>query len=776
MNNRSDGSPSALPRRLAKALILWEERISEDCRGPVNASLLRLFAAHFRTIPTTEENAISLTDLDERLKRFVGEHGALVNWYGALLPIDIGIEWSGGEPHIDPDCVLDWERLCEEFDSDALLTFDLARRYEGIGIAKTDLSHWSTIARVTDRDLEALYAEGLSDLHIHVAGTRLPQLAWQELLAEEVGAEVYRFIASKYEAADRSLNDDIAKARAAWEGLRAHAGLAKFDRSLLRPTSSRWWRSWPSVREDERWMLLKAWTTLLSAESDAKLLRTMDNYLSHKHRFVQLVRQRTFSSPPGLRYFDIDLFSSLKKAKARAPTTYFGYGMSPRLEMTQYGDACRFLLECKHLRRLELRIAPFGQASEYFRLFELWADLKMQLVSEMPDRPVLDIRFAVHFKRTREPEQSDPDAMLKLAALDRQTVALRLALSDPDLRRRSWMSVLARIDVAGQERDTPLSLFVKHLRLLRGDPEAIAYFRSLTPDDPFCRWLGCWSRLKGRPELVPGVNAPQLGLTVHAGEDFADLLDGLYQIGTALDGLAMRAGDTIGHALALKSRAVAEREIPNGVAFDSLCWLLYFSERHGGQYQHRATCERLRSLIRETASQVYDVIPNWDRSASASDHVWVWQHSVFPLSPNGGSRIQRELLQRNWERPVMINRERKYTVGIARRELDPLVLWAQRLLLAQIRERRIVIEMNPSSNLRISGASSSEHSPTVGIFRAVASGLLACVNTDNPGVFTTCIENEYALLLDGAKRSGMSNARARKLLESVRRIGMLNVH
>ena len=116
--------------------------------------------------------------------------------------------------------------------------------------------------------------------------------------------------------------------------------------------------------------------------------------------------------------------------------------------------------------------------------------------------------------------------------------------------------------------------------------------------------------------------------------------------------------------------------------------------------------------------------------------------------------------------------DRTSSVDPLRHELDDIVKWAQGALTCEIERRRIIIEMNPGSNLRITAAGALQDSPTVRLFQTVADGLLACVNTDNPGVFSSCIENEYALLLTGAIRAGVPVGKARQLLEDVRRTGM----
>jgi hypothetical protein len=96
--------------------------------------------------------------------------------------------------------------------------------------------------------------------------------------------------------------------------------------------------------------------------------------------------------------------------------------------------------------------------------------------------------------------------------------------------------------------------------------------------------------------------------------------------------------------------------------------------------------------------------------------------------------------------------------------------------LDRIKRKRIVVETNPASNLRISGATRLRDSPAVMLARQSRDGLLVCVNTDNPGVFASRIENEYALLLQGLDEAGTPQGEARDILERARRVGMDLVH
>src|SRR5260221_158507 len=206
--------------------------------------------------------------------------------------------------------------------------------------------------------------------------------------------------------------------------------------------------------------------------------------------------------------------------------------------MAAYGDACRYLLESKDIRKIELRISPLDSKVKYLTFFKRWDTLRRALRREYGRSIFPQVRYAVHFQRTKRAtkDKTGVSSYVKtLIELDRQSAALRSALASTDKRHRRWMSALARIDVAGQERDAPASLFGIYLRLLRGEPDAFSYLDSLDETNFHSRGLECWIRLRRRGEHRPSVGSARLGLTVHAGEDFADVLDGLYQVASAIE-------------------------------------------------------------------------------------------------------------------------------------------------------------------------------------------------------------------------------------------------
>ena len=104
--------------------------------------------------------------------------------------------------------------------------------------------------------------------------------------------------------------------------------------------------------------------------------------------------------------------------------------------------------------------------------------------------------------------------------------------------------------------------------------------------------------------------------------------------------------------------------------------------------------------------------------------------------------------------------------------LTPAIEWAQKHLLIVLAERGIPLEFNPSSNWRIAQAENPAELPFIRVLTAFKDMVLATINTDNPGIFETRIENEYAIVFQGLRDQGLSRATALSVLERLRTVGM----
>lgn len=798
--NRSSDLPQAWSIFIARTLLAWQGR-----NGATSAETLKTrFSTHpyglegawfnaLQTLEPEEAWGLSRTDSDAALQLFLAGCPDYCDWArAAIAPPAISIDWRAGQPTLAPSSIEQWERLCNDIDGDAMLCFDLIDRYGPAAIQRIpELSDWKTIPRASDHELRVLHARGLSDLHVHAGGARIPQAAWMDVMDSLENADDLRELNRAYRDDDpaRSFIDEIAQARMVRTKLADAVGVSGSGGGA---GGARWW-DWSHHRlVPERLLLARAWAVALGHDDPADVKDVtdrLDAYLGHKNRFMALVRQPIFAGTPGLRLFDTRYVGALwrpsaKRTRRRQPI----FRSSMRFHTRREANAAAYMLESPHLRRIELRLAPFRRPIDYLLFFKHWNMAVQELggTFSTPQRPALDIRFAVHFLRTARPA-TDATARSGAArqlidALDRHTAVLRLAYARATGDQVRLLAPLSRIDMAGQERDTQVVAFALHLRLLRDDPEAMASLEDAAAGHPCAAVLKHWLELRERGLHRPLVDSPRLGITVHAGEDFADVLDGVHQIAAAIEALDLAAGDSVGHGLALAAPVTATLPargpmLPRGTQHDSLCWLLHFIETRDRDRRFIGLRGDLAAAVVRSGLDIHSADPAADRTADATadDFIWTYLHKQRPRKAtyDSASRIRQRLVEADYlSDAVRGRREMPVPLDQVRNGLGEAIRWAQAELVRIATDRRIVIELNPASNVRISGADAPSGSPTVALARATEQGLLACVNTDNPGVFSSCIENEYALLLHGLLAAGATQGEARRILETLRRTGM----
>lgn len=804
--------PSPIETQFARALILWPARRTLNIGISSDALPREDFAAYARRSPFIRNHltrwtpAISDDDIEAGIRRYMKRRPWLDQWYADVLAADhIAIHWSDAQPTLDSFGASAWLKLLGFLDEDALLCFDFAHKRIDLESDRLQdhLRHWRTIARCSDFDLDRITSRGLSDLHVHAGGVRLQQSVWLQLMDVDDAWRRFDALRHAYEEDLEAAEPLRPNQQKPWDpSLRFAALEARRHRKTLlqllglpvRPrehpqTSGRHWIGWsPTALLNERTLMAKAWREVLDTRPFS-LYSTLDAYLAAKHRFTRLCRQPVFEPNVGLKFFNDRYFRRLEAKTDKQPLRAFAkFRQSHRFTMEPIANACAFLAESHPMRRVELRIAPLPRARDYWRFFSLWNRFcEEQLghwVKATRSEP-MSVGFAVHFKRTasrqrRDGQFSAPRNELLLRELDRATAELRLALSCP--RNGQKLDALRRVDVAGNERDAVSATFGIHLPLLRGDPEAHKALDNTRKEHqlPWAPYLEHWRRAQRLGRARPSPVDRRLGLTVHAGEDFADHLEGLYQIGGAVFSCGMVAGDGIGHGLALAQSAKTRGQTcpPSAIttvahALGALCWLYDLSEKSPGsdRDEMRHLSQQIESLVHVAFK--FDVAPPVDAVVTA------WRltfepHKRLPNSPY--FKAAREILARVQGRGEAAS-QLDQTVYLDRQErLQGLIELARQRLCNEIVRRRIVVEMNPSSNARISGAQNSAQSPTAEILGMIANGLIATVNTDNPGVFATCIENEYAALMDSARQAGMPEGQIRDLLERARQYGVERVY
>lgn len=261
--------------------------------------------------------------------------------------------------------------------------------------------------------------------------------------------------------------------------------------------------------------------------------------------------------------------------------------------------------------------------------------------------------------------------------------------------------------------------------------------------------------------------------TFHAGEDFYDILDGLRAVDEVVKFMGYRFGDRIGHGLALGvnvSKFYAERLntllIPNQILLDNLVWLKYTAAHHNIQLSPSTFI-----LIEEQFSELSDKLGYASLGANShnyflsmnmrGDYVMTFVPNdelilgvdvlYSPASPGKNCSPTVSALWRHYERDrncriegekvIMLRLNPEYAEDVAK---------VQHAILLDLEARGIVIETNPSSNIRIGRFTRYDEHPITN-FHSISEtdnsqSLMVSINTDDKGIFFTSLTNEYSLI------------------------------
>lgn len=364
------------------------------------------------------------------------------------------------------------------------------------------------------------------------------------------------------------------------------------------------------------------------------------------------------------------------------------------------------------------------------------------------------------------------------------------------------------IDVAGNENHLQIEIFAPAIRVLRAT-------RCGNPSDLF------------QPSR-------QMHLSIHAGEDYSHLISGLRAIDETVVFCDYRAGDRIGHGLALGVDAntwLARQGriyLPLQEYVDNLVWChMRALEIIQEAPQFHGVIHILEQKINQWAAKVYNRQPNiaalkkaWQlrRNCPATSRfqshaygteweLWVpdmrflneekddesitlWQHYLRPPAQTTTQQnpVAMISLADKEHHSLACHDSSQYSEIITPLELD-LITAIQDLLIERYSRLGVIIEACPSSNVYVGRLNDYHEHP---IFRwyppcmedlnpgekanrhGLRKGpLRVCVNTDDAGLMPTTIEHEHRLLKDAAiARHRISGDHAEKWIDRIREIGV----
>jgi hypothetical protein len=797
--------------------------------NPAELAAYNVFASHVEAAHLAAENRSAREDARAILAEISSsdrpQHDSQIGLIAVLRRV---IQLFGIEIYIESRSVrvslkslAGWYQVTDRLDAEALLCLKLAEF--GFAEEVAELDRWSLVTPISDRDLDGLVSEGLSDMHQHLGGLRSPQIIWLQLMASRITPDQISYFDRATMAALES--DPTAHQARIIERER----IERLTSAHLQNCEGRLWRYFfeplaqlrecaPSRRSAaashrpnaeaidelvlrERVMLAQGFARLIAlANADAReqradayrLEHALDLYIHAKSRFISNHRQAIRSNP------------GLGRHRQFTDSTKIAWGWearpsSPRSAEAQsydYTEAVYFIAQSPALRRIELRLAPANAPLDYTRFLQAWHlvedRLKTAAAIESPGRTLPEIRFSIHFKRSLDRRKGDTqDVRVRkfLQELDIQSAALhefRLDMHADESGKVAGDPIVARIarvDFAGQERDIFPDRAAFSMNLLRGDEVALGLLDSrIAGFQPSWEFHGRWLELKEKRRLQAPVSLPRLGVTCHAGEDYAHPLEGIHAMMTAVKALRMRAGDSISHALAI-GRDVARfhREVAphvlttKGAQFDALVWLQRTLTVHAPP-EHMHAISRLNAWLWRKLMEIYptDLQP---ASLTTFREVARLRRGPIPDSQTKPSLLAAKIWWHEcWDPEVQKARQAAESLAGVLYEVEPTITWAQDFVAREIARRGVVIELNPSSNWRISQARHPSEIPFISILLRFGTFIMACINTDNAGAYGTRIENEYAIALFGLMEAEVSRTEAIALLDRLRVAGLSRLH
>lgn len=728
---------------------------------------------------TTLEQAFpghAVDEIDRVFQDFCATYSSFEDWIEAALGEFVDqILFEGGQPAIQSRWQ-DWRRFSQRLDVDCMLLNRFVNRYGEVPKAR-DLARWGVFVISARRSvLDAMdrrYVK-LYDTHTHLEGCESVPGVWIQILH---GVLRPRHLMDYCEAALRAhepgsdmhqalLDERIAIGRAieAWTALCQRSDHEwdwdPLTRYLPSDTSAALW--------PERLTIANAWKQLLDPNTKGPIKRQLrsdlSDYMFGKQVFVARFTQFGGGNP-GLtrfrRYFD--------RARNAGRPIASASGNAIALQMPRWQRMSRFALESRRVEGIELRISPFETIGQYEKFFGLWqsnSDKSWPMVRRL-GRNFDDIRenvsFIVHFTRSR-PRKFVPSLRKDLRGyehLDHTALRRRLDFETSTLhgfRQRSshLAQHLVGIDVANLERHGDVEFFSSYLRLLR-DPRREQWSheeRSAFDRSPYTKhWRRVLDETYGCSTSTAQLQ--KLGLTYHCGEDFHHPLQGLMSVWGVMNHCGTTAGDRIGHGLALgyafSEYTFQSTSMPQGVALDVLVWL---RRRLGGL---PGIDTRTLRVFDDDIASISGAIYGQMSDAETLYDLQRLRH--MPLAMRDPESQRSETLLQLYDKfrddDRTAQRFRTYIAQPAALREPFLVKDAEQLrneIIRQIHDNGLILEINPTSNLSIAALNDPKKHP---IFRILETEgrVRFTINCDDPGTFSTRIENEYALIDEAIEKT-----------------------
>lgn len=477
------------------------------------------------------------------------------------------------------------------------------------------------------------------------------------------------------------------------------------------------------------------------------------------------------------------------------------------------GLAIEQLSRAEPLRAVEGRLSPPSTGTSRFIPWIL--AFAHQVKSDQLDKFGIVVHFRKDsFEKIRNRTPDNGTLKLRYGKIRRLTQAKAFKLFRLLSTSNPVVPFIVGIDAASLELTTPPEVFGPVFRFLRDFP--IKLRRSGSTKEILSNYKNIAALVENR----------RLGMTYHVGEDFRHLLSGLRAIHEVIEFLKPLPGDRLGHAIALAldpgawaAQVGYQAVMPMQEWLDTLVWLhyllgpghdligqlavedqiqLYSRKIYGktvldryekGQLEREwmpttlYDSWRLRQLDPYSVARSHLVDNKFrirQRGNSNENKRWadVQENVLNEVDQHVGTEAAFHLVKLYWYCP------RVYEIGseiITIDMQDKKNLWleifkeAQQKVQALVRDRQLVVEVNPSSNRNIGPMEKMADHPifqlTLDKQQQLARQIRVTINTDDPGVFATSLTHEFYLLGEILLNRGIPEAEVVEWLEWLRKNG-----
>ncbi len=447
-----------------------------------------------------------------------------------------------------------------------------------------------------------------------------------------------------------------------------------------------------------------------------------------------------------------------------------------------YREALQMQSRDVHLSALEVRTMPanrwFKVRDEVRRLARQASDFEPPIKHERPE-----VGLIFHFVKRWERQQGgkprlqgDPDNAAfgyRFGPWFRDQWQ-RVQAIETALRRQPELLLLLRsVDVCNVELAVPTWVTVPLFHQLRTASSEVA--RVLEGRRP--RW---------KPELFR--------TSVHAGEDWRRVMEGLRRVHELVEFGVLHTGDRIGHALVLgtdPARHAQGAKLVMQPAEERLDDLLWEMDRYGtGDIGGDAgRVEFVRAEVSRLATKIYGEDKASERPMEVLIEARRRRHDPrvlrrlgYPVRrPDTGLTGVDRLVWRYLREGAVFARGQDVVEVISTETETAVATKLQAWLRRKLGQLEITVESNPSCNLLLGNLDSLEHHPAFrlqplpdagGAASPVGPDVLLSLNTDNPATFASCLADEYAHIFHALSRRDLSARQALAWLDEARRNGM----